>query len=294
MMQKIVVNQSYETSENEIKSIVNNFESINDYIAKGTRNSIKKKTLENGKIATIKSFKIPNIVNKYVYRFFRKSKAERSYQYAKKLIDLGFKTPYPIAFAENKTPFPNGFFNDSYEVYGANWTKDLLLEFEKKRGYKLEDYFWDLLANGSTDQSVRVISDYRETVGDILKENFTEIWTEWAHSHGVITRNQAHGSPANLIDIYAAVDIPECESFGISDFDIPSLRKDEIHKKNDGDPAILKYASSAAHISGKKYTSSETFTWLTEHFRTSLSQAKVEIDQMLCLPEPFTPAKGFS
>ena len=43
MMQKIVVNQSYETSENEIKSIVNNFESINDYIAKGTRNSIKKK-----------------------------------------------------------------------------------------------------------------------------------------------------------------------------------------------------------------------------------------------------------
>lgn len=191
-----------------------------------------------------------------------------------------YLSKFDKAFAENKTPFPNGFFNDSYEVYGANWTKDLLLEFEKKRGYKLQDYFWDLLANGSTDQSVRVISDYRETVGDILKENFTEVWTEWAHSHGVITRNQAHGSPANLIDIYAAVDIPECESFGISDFDIPGLRKDEIHKKNDGDPAILKYASSAAHISGKKYTSSETFTWLTEHFRTSLSQAKVEIDQM--------------
>ena len=96
MMQKIVVNQSYETSENEIKSIVNNFESINDYIAKGTRNSIKKKTLENGKIATIKSFKIPNIVNKYVYRFFRKSKAERSYQYAKKLIDLGIDTTFTL------------------------------------------------------------------------------------------------------------------------------------------------------------------------------------------------------
>ncbi len=43
---------------------------------------------------------------------------------------------------------------------------------------------------------------------------------------------------------------------------------------------MLKYASSAAHIAGKKYTSSETFTWLTEHFRTSLSQCKPDMDLM--------------
>ncbi|MCD8539889.1 MAG: glycoside hydrolase, partial [Leadbetterella sp.] len=92
--------------------------------------------------------------------------------------------------------------------------------------------------------------------------------------------NQAHGSPANLIDLYAAVDIPEGETFGISDFDIPGLRKDSIRKKNDGDPTILKYATSAANITGKPLTSAETFTWLTEHFRTSLSQCKPEIDQM--------------
>lgn len=184
------------------------------------------------------------------------------------------------AFAENSTPFPNTFFNDSYEVYGADWTPTLLDEFELRRNYKLQDYLPDLLANGETDQSARVIADYRETVSDILLENFTIPWTEWAHGHGVKTRNQAHGSPANLIDLYAAVDIPECESFGITDFGIPGLRKDTIRKENDSDPTILKYASSAAHITGKPYTSSETFTWLTEHFRTSLSQAKTEIDQM--------------
>ena len=184
------------------------------------------------------------------------------------------------AFAENDTPFPNTFFNDSYEVYGADWSPNLLDQFEQKRGYKLQDYFQELLADGATETSVRVITDYRETVGDILLENFTKPWTEWAHSHGVKTRNQAHGSPANLIDVYASVDIPECESFGITDFDIPGLRKDSIRKENDSDPTIIKYASSAANISGKKYTSSETFTWLTEHFRTSLSQAKPEIDQM--------------
>ena len=45
---------------------------------------------------------------------------------------------------------------------------------------------------------------------------------------------------------------------------------------------MLKYAPSAAHITGKKYTSSETFTWLTEHFRTSLSQMKPDMDLMFC------------
>ncbi|MFZ6037995.1 MAG: alpha-L-rhamnosidase [Bacteroidota bacterium] len=184
------------------------------------------------------------------------------------------------AFTANQTPYPHTFFNDSYEVYGANWSPTLLNEFHKRRGYKLEDHFPELLDKGKTDHSRRVISDYRETLGEMLEENFTQQWTNWAHAHGAITRNQAHGSPANLIDLYAAVDIPECEIFGISDFDIPGLRKDSLIKKNDGDPVTLKFASSAAHIAGKKFTSAETFTWLTEHFRTSLSQCKPEIDQM--------------
>lgn len=188
---------------------------------------------------------------------------------------------YDRAFTDNNTPFPNNFFNDSYEVYGADWTPDLLDQFEKRRGYRLQDYFPQLLSDEAADEtSVRVVSDYRETVSEILKDNFTQPWADWAHSHGSTTKNQAHGSPANLLDLYAAVDIPECESFGISDFDIPLLRKDSVRKKNDGDPTILKYASSAAHIAGKQYTSSETFTWLTEHFRTSFSQCKPEIDQM--------------
>lgn len=111
-------------------------------------------------------------------------------------------------------------------------------------------------------------------------ENFSTQWTNWAHGHGSITRNQAHGSPANLIDTYASVDIPECEGFGLSQFHIKGLRQDSLTRKNDSDLSMLKYASSAAHIAGKPYTSSETFTWLTEHFRTSLSQCKPDMDLM--------------
>ena len=182
------------------------------------------------------------------------------------------------AFSQYGVNYPHTFFNDSYEVYGANWTPTLLDEFAKRRGYKLEENF-DRLIQGDK----QVVSDYRETIGDLVLENFTEQWTAWAHSHGAITRNQAHGTPGNLIDCYAAVDIPEIEGFGLSEFGIKGLRTDPgMTKKNFSDLSMLKYAPSAAHIMGKKYTSSETFTWLTEHFRTSLSQLKPDMDLMFC------------
>ena len=182
------------------------------------------------------------------------------------------------AFERTKTPYPHTFFNDSYEVADATWTPSLFDEFEKRRGYRLQDYLIQL-----TEGNPKIVSDYRETLGDLLLENFTQQWTAWAHSHGAITRNQAHGSPANLIDCYAAVDIPEIEGFGLSEFGIRGLRQDPGKtRKNDSDFSMLKYAPSAAHICGKPYTSSETFTWLTEHFRTSLSQLKPDIDLMFC------------
>jgi len=188
---------------------------------------------------------------------------------------------FSTAFLRYRTPVPHTFFNDSYEVYGADWTPRLPQEFLQRRGYALEKHYDALTRPDSlrTDVDRRILSDYRETLGELLLENFTTQWTDWAHEHGTLTRNQAHGSPANLIDIYAAVDIPECESFGLSNFGIKGLRTDSgFTKPNFSDLSMLKYASSAAHISGKIFTSSETFTWLTEHFRTSLSQCKPDLD----------------
>ena len=180
------------------------------------------------------------------------------------------------AFAASNTPWPTTMFNDSYEVYGADWTPTLISEFKTRRGYDLADNLDKLI-----DGDAKTVADYRETLSDMLLHNFTEQWTSWAHSHGMITRNQAHGSPANLIDIYAAVDIPEIEGFGLSEFGIKGLRTDPGKIKiNDSDFSMLKYAPSAAHISGKNLVSSETFTWLTEHFRTSLSQMKPDLDLM--------------
>ena len=183
------------------------------------------------------------------------------------------------AFATSGVPYPHTFFNDSYEVYKANWTPTLFDEFQKRRGYDLRTKLPELL--GVVDDGNQVLCDYRETLSDLLLENFTQQWVTWAHKHGVKVRNQAHGSPANLLDLYAAVDIPEIEGFGLSDFGIKGLRTDPGKtKKNFSDVSMLKYAPSAAHVTGKPLTSSETFTWLTEHFRTSLSQMKPDLDLM--------------
>ncbi len=180
------------------------------------------------------------------------------------------------AFVSSGAPYPRCFFADSYEVFEADWTPSILEEFERRRGYRLQEHLPEFLV-----RQPEIMCDFRQTMGELLYENFTLQWNEWAHERGILTRNQAHGSPGNLIDIYAASDIPEIEGFGITDFGIKGLRTDPGHTRpNDSDITMLKYAASAAHVTGKKLVSCESLTWLSEHFRTSLSQIKPELDQI--------------
>ena len=187
------------------------------------------------------------------------------------------------AFEESGCKYPDTFFNDSYEIYGSDWSDNILDEFQKHHGYNLEFFIPEFLdENNQNDLRSRIVRDYRYTLAELLYNNFTKIWTEHSHAHGARVRNQSHGSPANIIDLYAEVDIPECESFGQTDFSIPGLNQDGPSRPSDADPAVLKFASSAAHIAGKPLTSAETLTWLTEHFRTTLARCKPELDQMFC------------
>ena len=200
-------------------------------------------------------------------------------------LDRNSVTTYLKRFDNAFNNKPNGvraFFNDSYEVYGANWTPTFFDEFQKRRGYDLKKHLKELVGKDSVSgQVARLKSDYRETMSDLLLFNFTHNWTDWAHRYKSISKNQSHGSPGNLLDLYGAVDIPETETFGSSYFPIPGLRRDKADVRNvDPDPMMCKFASSAAHTGGKNLVSSETFTWLTEHFKTAYSQCKPEAEQL--------------
>lgn len=87
-------------SSKDILSLILNFQTSGELFGNGDRNKIKLFDL-NGKTINIKSFKIPNIINKIAYKYFRKSKARRSFEYATILLEKGIGTPEPIAFLEN-------------------------------------------------------------------------------------------------------------------------------------------------------------------------------------------------
>ena len=172
-------------------------------------------------------------------------------------------------------------FNDSYEVYDADYTSRFFIEFQERRGYDFTDHFPSLVSDTSGEDVLRILGDYRETLSDMVLEAFSYNWTTWARKNTFKTRYQAHGCPGNLLDIYATADIPECESFYSTAFDIPGLRREESDAlQAHPDLILLKFASSAAHISGKQLISSETLTWLREHFKTALSQCKPEVEQI--------------
>lgn len=154
------------------------------------------------------------------------------------------------------------FFNDSYEVDDAqgeaDWTPLFFQDFKKYRGYDLKNFLPALFGNDSQEMNERVLCDYRETISDLLLDKFTKVWKQWSRKYGAVVRNQAHGSPANILDLYAASDIPETE----------------------GESALrIKMAASAAHVSGKSLISAESATWLDEHFLTTLSEVKKNFDR---------------
>jgi hypothetical protein len=178
---------------------------------------------------------------------------------------------------------PRSMYMDSYEAYGANWTEDFLTEFQKRRGYDLRPNL-TLLKDSVNKQNAELVRiDYQQTLAELLRERYANSWTKWSRDHGFKTRYQAHGSPGNLLDLYDESDIPETESFGTSRFPIPGLRVDpdySIKQFGTPNPLAMKFASSAAHFSGKKLVSSETSTWLANHFKVSLSQIKPQIDEL--------------
>ena len=103
-------NTEIDIDKAELLSLIENFDDLNG--GAGERNIIKILKF-NGININIKAFKIPNIINQVVYSFFRKSKAQRSFEYAIELKNLGIGTPKPIAYFEYKS---NSLFKKSFYV----------------------------------------------------------------------------------------------------------------------------------------------------------------------------------
>ncbi len=96
---KIKVNPAYKPIENEIEKFFYDFDKNGILLGTGERNIIKLFKSDDFTI-NVKSFKYPNIINHVVYKYFRKSKAKRSFENAVYLLSKNLGTPEPIAYAE--------------------------------------------------------------------------------------------------------------------------------------------------------------------------------------------------
>ena len=105
------VNPSFSNLKNFMKDLPYNYKNMGKTIYKG-RNELKEIEYD-GVCMVIKSFRIPNLINRIAYGLFRSSKAERSYDYALLLMEKGIGTPTPIGYYTRRKWF---LFSESWYV----------------------------------------------------------------------------------------------------------------------------------------------------------------------------------
>ncbi len=155
---------------------------------------------------------------------------------------------------------PYAVFSDSLEVFGSNWTPDLLPEFQRRRGYDLKPHLPALAGDAGPDTAA-IRCDWGRTLTELANENFLSQARRWADARGTRFRCQAYGTPPVTLSSSRLVDMPEGEN--------PHWRGFS--------PA--RWASSACHLYGKPVTSAETWTWVhSPAFRATPLDLKAEAD----------------
>ena len=139
---------------------------------------------------------------------------------------------------------------DSYEVGCQNWTPDFPKEFQKRRGYNMTLYLPAMTGCvvGSLEISERFLWDVRQTIGDLINEEYYGYMATLAHKNGIQFSAEPYGSGGfRNISAGGKVDIP------MGEFWTGTGRFKESNS-NVRDPA------SSAHLYGKKVVAAEAFT----------------------------------
>ena len=129
-MLKKTINNNFKKLTDNLNSLIENFNSEGTLYIKGSRNTIRLFKLHNQTL-NIKSFKKPALLNSFIYRYFRKSKARRSYEYATILLEKGVGTPTPIAYYENQNliSLQESYYVSEHQLYDLTF-RELVQQLE--------------------------------------------------------------------------------------------------------------------------------------------------------------------
>ena len=97
---KIVIHPDFMQTADFIKQLPQHFAQEGELLYEG-RNEVRRYRVKNEWLV-VKKYKQPNIIQRIVYTFFKKSKTERAYLFAGMLRKRGFDTPHEVAYIEKK------------------------------------------------------------------------------------------------------------------------------------------------------------------------------------------------
>lgn len=165
------------------------------------------------------------------------------------------------------------FHVDSWECGSQNWSPVFLGEFQKKRGYELLP-FLPIMAGVPIDNaelSEKVLADVRQTISELVVENFYAVMAEEAHAKGCLFSAESI-APVMVSDgmqHFREVDLPMNEFW---------FRSPSHDKPNDVLDAI-----SGAHIYGKNIVQAESFTEIRLDFDETPALLKPLADRNFAL-----------
>lgn len=135
---------------------------------------------------------------------------------------------------------------DSWENGSQNWTAKMREEFQRRRGYDLMPFLPVLTGRvvGSLEISERFLWDLRQTVSELVIENYAGHFRELAHAAGMRFTCEAYGSPCDSIPYGGQSDEP------MGEFWTPSGNAMET----------CRGMASAGHVYGRRIIGAEAFT----------------------------------
>ena len=117
----IVFSKNFKGDTDAIKQCITDFDTSGKKFDERKRNSLKLFTIGE-RVINVKSFKVPNLINRIAYKYLRGSKAARSFEYAHKLLENGILTPQPIAyFEEEGLLFGQSFYVSNHLNYDLTY-----------------------------------------------------------------------------------------------------------------------------------------------------------------------------
>lgn len=131
----LVLHPDYKELEAFMLSIPRRFKNNEGTVIHKGRNELR--TMEyDGRKYVVKAFHKPNIINRFVYGMLRPSKAKRSYDHARMLLNIGVGTPQPVGYMNIRSGM---LFDKSYYVSCESPCTHIYQElFERKFEYEEE------------------------------------------------------------------------------------------------------------------------------------------------------------